>query len=82
MTTGSEKRRRSRLGVGADRRRDSLTLYEADISGARALLRILRSELDALTFAEQFENGAANGAAMEEVLDPSFVANEPETLVD
>jgi hypothetical protein len=59
-----------------------LTLYETDVSGARSLLRFLRSELDALTFAEQLENGAADGAAMEEVLDPSLIADEPEPLVD
>jgi hypothetical protein len=61
---------------------EKLTFYESNISGARSLLRILRSELDALTFAEQLENGAADGAAMEEVFDSSLIADKPESLVD
>src|SRR5688572_14565630 len=71
MVSGAEWRRRARL-----------TFYETDVSGARTLLRILRSELDALTLAEQLENGAANRTPMKEVLDSTFIANEPETLVD
>jgi hypothetical protein len=68
---------------GAERRRqEKLTLYETDVSRARTLLRFLRSELHALTFAEQFEDGAADRAAMKEVLNPAFIANEPEPLVD
>jgi hypothetical protein len=59
-----------------------LTLYEADVSGARPLLRFFRSELDALTFAQQLKNRAADGAAMKEVLDSTFIANEPEAFVD
>ena len=49
---------------------------------ARPLLRFLRSELDALTLAEQLKNGAADGAAMKEVLDSAFIADKPEPLVD
>ena len=59
-----------------------LTFYETDVSGAWTLLRILRSELDALTFAEQLEHRAANRAAMKEVFDPAFIADEPEPFVD
>ena len=76
-------RRRGRLGPapnGAGGR--GLTFYEANVSCARTLLRILRSELDALTFAEQLENGAADRTPMEEVLDSAFIADKPETLVD
>jgi hypothetical protein len=62
--------------------RKALTFYETNVSGARALLRFLRSELDALTFAEQLEDGAANRAAMKEVFDPTFIADKPEPLVD
>jgi hypothetical protein len=69
-------------GTGWRRPRKKLTLYETDISGARPLLRFLRSELDALTFSQQLENGAANGAAMKEMFDSSFIANKPESLVD
>src|SRR5258708_5928420 len=42
-----------------------LRFDEPDVAGARALLRFLRSELDALAFAQQLENGAADGATME-----------------
>jgi hypothetical protein len=59
-----------------------LTLYKTNVSGAWSLLRILRSELNALTFAKQFEHCAANGAAMKEMLDSSLIANEPKPLVD
>ena len=76
-------RRRGRLGPApSGAGREELTFYETDVSGARPLLRFLRSELDALTFAEQLENGAADGAAMKEVLDSAFIADKPETLVD
>jgi hypothetical protein len=79
----SERRRRSRVSTGAERRRQGrLAFYETDISGARSLLRFLRSELHALTLAEQLENSAANGAAMKEVFDTSLIADKPETLVD
>ena len=44
--------------------------------------RILRRELDALTFAQQLEHGASHRAAVEEVLDPALVADEPESFVD
>jgi hypothetical protein len=36
----------------APARRNRLTLYEPNVSGAWTLLRFLRSEFDALTFAE------------------------------
>jgi hypothetical protein len=60
----------------------SLTLDEANVAGARALLRFLRSELDTLSFAKQLEDGAPDRAAMKEVLDSAFIADKPETLVD
>jgi hypothetical protein len=62
--------------------RKTLTLYETNVTGARSLLRLLRSELDALTLAKQLKNGAPNRAAMKEVLDSAFIADKPETLVD
>ena len=62
--------------------RKALTFYETNVSGARSLLRFLRSELDALTFAKQLEDGAANRAAMKEVFDSTFIADKPEPLVD
>ena len=44
--------------------------------------RFFGREFDALTFAQQLEHRAAHRAAMEEVLDAAFVADEPESLVD
>src|SRR5262245_44552129 len=55
---------------------------QADVAGARSLLRFFWGELDALAFAQQFEHGPAHGAPVEEVLDPSFVPDEAEPLVN
>src|SRR6266852_1927810 len=55
---------------------------EADVAGARPFLGILRSKFHALTLAEQLEHCAADRAAMEEVLDPTLVADEAEPFVD
>src|SRR5437773_1951406 len=52
------------------------------VPGARALLGIFRGELHTLAFPQQFEDGAAHRAAVEEVFDSTFVADEAETLVD
>jgi hypothetical protein len=59
-----------------------LPFYETNVAGARTLLRLLRGELHALSFAKQLEDGAPNRAAMEEVFDSSLIADKPETLVD
>src|SRR5689334_18282436 len=55
-------------------------LYQPDVARARTFLRFLRRELDSLPFAQQLEHGAADGAAVEEVLDPSLDPDEPEPL--
>src|SRR5687768_3114996 len=44
--------------------------------------RFLDLEFDALALAQQLEHCTANGAAVKEVLDPAFVANEAEAFVD
>ena len=36
----------------------------------------------ALALAQQFENSAANRAAVKEMLDSTLISDEPETLVD
>ncbi len=59
-----------------------LAFDQTDISRARALGRFLVLELDALSFAEQLEDRSADGAPVEEMLDPSFITNEPEAFVD
>jgi hypothetical protein len=62
--------------------RRTLTFDQPNVSRARALLRVLRSEFDALTLAQQLEHGTADRAAVEEVFDPTLVADEPEPFVD
>src|SRR5678816_2183474 len=57
-------------------------LDQPDFSGARTLPGFFRRELHTLSFTKQLEHGTAYGAAMEEVLDPAFVADEAEPLVD
>jgi hypothetical protein len=70
----SEKRRPG--GVG------NLALDQSNIAGAWSLRGFLGREFHALTLTQQLENGAANSAAMEEVLDATFIAYETETFVD
>ena len=55
---------------------------ETNVAGARPLLRILRGKLDPLTLAQELEHGTADRAAVEKVLNPALVADEPEPLVD
>jgi hypothetical protein len=55
---------------------------QTDFASARTLARLFRRELDTLTFAQQLEHGAPDRAAVEEVLDSAFVADEAEALVD
>src|SRR5262249_31181200 len=59
-----------------------LAFDQANVTGARALLRLFRRELDALPFAQQLKDRAAHGAAVEEVLDSVLVADETEPFVD
>src|SRR4051794_22034973 len=59
-----------------------LIFDQPNVAGARPLLRIFRCEIDALTLAQQLEHRAPHGAAVEEVLNPALVADEPEPLVD
>ena len=69
-------------GLAARPAPGGLAVEQTDFSRARTLGRFFNLELDALSFAQQFEHGSSNGGAMEEVLDAAFVANEPETLID
>jgi hypothetical protein len=55
---------------------------QANLACTGAFGGIFGRKLHTLTFAEQFENGPTDGASVEEVLDPAFVADEPEALVD
>jgi hypothetical protein len=55
---------------------------QPDFAGARTLAGFFLREFDSLAFAQQLEYRAAHRAAVEEVLDSRFVANESETLID
>jgi len=59
-----------------------LAFDQANVARSRALGRFLDLELDSLALAQELEDGAADGAAVKEVLDPALVANEPEPLVN
>src|SRR2546423_2492766 len=71
-----------REGIGPDGKRVGSVFDEADVAGARSLLGILRREFDALTFAKQLEHRTAHRAAVKEVLNSAFVADEAEALID
>src|SRR2546428_3343855 len=55
---------------------------QTDIARARALLGFFGSELHTLAFAQQLEHRAAHRAAMKEMLNSAFVADEPKSLVN
>jgi hypothetical protein len=59
-----------------------LAFDQANVACPRALGRVLDLEFDSLTFAQELEDGAANRAAVKEMLDPALVADETEPLVD
>ena len=59
-----------------------LRVEQSHVSSTRSLAGILGTELDTLAFAEQLEDGAANGAAVEEVFNARLIANEAEAFVD
>src|SRR5207253_1988783 len=55
---------------------------QPDLAGARTFSGFFGRELHPLPLAQQLEHGAADGAAMKEVLDTALVADESEPLVD
>src|SRR5262245_38895667 len=55
---------------------------QPDVSGARALLGFFGRELHALALAQQLEHRAPYGAAVKEVFNPAFIADEPKSLVN
>src|SRR2546427_12021484 len=59
-----------------------LAFDQSDVPRARSLLRVLGSELDALTFTQQLEHRPPHRAAVEEMLDTALVADESEPFVD
>jgi hypothetical protein len=59
-----------------------LLLDQSNFSCARPLGRFFLRELHALTLSQKLEDGSSNGAPMEEVLDPTLIADEPEPFVD
>src|SRR5262245_40082609 len=83
--TGGKGKERSRV-QRVDRRtrscRSASAFDQPDFAGAGTLAGFFRRELHPLAFPQQLEHGAPHGTAVEEVLDPAFVADEAETLVD
>jgi hypothetical protein len=59
-----------------------LPFNQSDVSSPRTLLGFLDREIDALTFPKQLEHRAPHGAAMKEMLQAGFIANESKALVD
>jgi hypothetical protein len=59
-----------------------LAFDQSNVAGARTLGRFLSLKLHALSFAQQFEHGAADCAAVEEMFDAALIADESESLVD
>jgi hypothetical protein len=59
-----------------------LAFDQPDVAGAGSFLGFFWSEFDALPLAKELEDGAAHRAAVEEVLDPAFVADESEPFVN
>jgi hypothetical protein len=79
---GKQKKSQAAIRLARAQSGDASAFDQADLTGARTLAGLFRRELDALTFAQQLEHGASDRAAMEEMLDPTFVADEAEALVD
>src|SRR4051812_44959391 len=55
---------------------------EPDFSGPGSLAGFFLRELNPLAFAQQLEHGASDRAAVKEMFDSAFVADESEPLVD
>jgi hypothetical protein len=55
---------------------------QPDFSGTRTLAGFFLREFNSLAFAQQLEYRATHRAAVEEVFDSRFVANESEALID
>jgi hypothetical protein len=60
----------------------TLPVDEPNVAGAWSFLRIFRGELNGLSLSQQLKHRAADGTAVEKMLNPAFVADEPEPLVD
>ena len=67
---------------GGRERAGGSALDQPNVAGPRALGGLFGRELHSLALAEQLENRAADGAAVEEVFDATLIADEPEPLVD
>ena len=80
LKTGRAAGPRSLPGPGKNTK--WLAFDQANIARSRAFLRVFGREFDALAFAQQLEYRSTDRAAVEKVLDPALVPNEPEALVD
>src|ERR1051326_2685042 len=55
---------------------------QPDFAGAGSLAGFFRRELHPLSFTQQLEHGATDGAAVKEVFDPTLVPDETKAFVD
>src|SRR3954464_4618374 len=77
--SGARERRSARRVCSGPR---SSAFDEPYVARPWALARILRREINPLSFAQQFEDRPAHRTAVEEVFDAALIANEAEALVD
>ena len=77
-----QERPARRLPPAPDKRTYLLTFDQPDFTGPGALAGLFGREFHPLSFPQELEDRSAHGAAMKEVLDTAFVADEPEPLVD
>jgi hypothetical protein len=61
---------------------DASALYQANFAGARSLGGILLGEFHTLAFPQQLEHRTSYGAAVEEMLCPTLIANKAEAFID
>jgi hypothetical protein len=59
-----------------------LVLDKLDLASTGTFGRLFYRELHALALAEQFEHSPSHRTSVEEVLDPTLIANEAKALID
>src|SRR5688572_4605852 len=69
-------------GDGKQSYKTVLPFNQSNVSRARTFLGFLDRELDTLAFPQQLKHRAPHGAAMKEMLEAGFIADEAEALVD
>ena len=60
----------------------NLAFYQSNVAGTRTLGRVLGLKLHPLTLAQQLEHCSAHRAAVKEMLEAPFIADETKSLID